>query len=165
MVWMRGLGTYLVSRRALKTSPSCEKRWTIDILDVYGETSIPSCSVKPPKSMVEACLVWAWWECYEVQSQNQIHDPKNINYVFFFFFFFWDRRPTCQCQSTKGSWSPSKSFVKSRGDFTAGNWTANLFLESWISLHHHPVVKGCLGPQFSFVLGQKNCGPSMAKGK
>lgn len=74
MAWMRGLQTDMVNSRALKASPSCDKRWTIHIVDMYGETSIPFCPIKPPKLLVEACLVWAWWECYEVQSQIQIHD-------------------------------------------------------------------------------------------
>ena len=82
MAWMRGLQTKLVNHRALKTSPSCNKRWTMHIVDMYGETSVLSCPIKPSKPMVEVCLVWAWRECYEVQSQIQIHDKKNINYSF-----------------------------------------------------------------------------------
>ena len=35
---------------------------------------------------------------------------------------------------------------KSRGDFTVGDQPTNLFLEIWVSLHHHPVVWGCLKP-------------------
>ena len=43
-------------------------------------------------------------------------------------FVFLDRRPTCQCQGTWSSWPPIKYvYVKYRGDFTAGNRTANLF--------------------------------------
>jgi hypothetical protein len=76
MASMRGLQKKLVNYRALKTSPSCNKRWTMHIVDMYGETSDLSCPIKPSKPMVEVCLVWARWECYEVQSQIQIHDPK-----------------------------------------------------------------------------------------
>ena len=31
-------------------------------------------------------------------------------------------------------------FVKKRKDVTTRNRTANLFLEIWVSLHHHPIV-------------------------
>ena len=59
-----------------------------------------------------------------------------------------DRRPTCHRQSTWDRWLPDKFSVEQRGDFTAWNWTTNLFLEMWVSLHHRPVldqIKGRLG--------------------
>jgi hypothetical protein len=58
---------------------------------------------------------------------------------------FWDKRPTCQHQSIGGNWPPGKFSVRHRGDFTAGIRIANLFLEIWVSLHHHPVVWNYLG--------------------
>ena len=68
------------------------------------------------------------------------HAPPTPSITFFFFGGGGDRRPTSQRQSTWGSWPLGKFSVRKRGDFTAGNWTANLFLEIWVSLHHHPLV-------------------------
>ena len=52
------------------------------------------------------------------------------------FFFFWRQKAN----------KANARFLSSRGDFTAKNWTANLFLKIWVSLHHHPIVDGHLGP-------------------
>ena len=38
--------------------------------------------------------------------------PTYGRWIFFFFFFFWDRRSTCQRQSTRGNWPSNKYFVK-----------------------------------------------------
>jgi len=71
---------------------------------------------------------------------------EQVSHAFSFFFRQKADRPAPKHMRQLTTWQILLS--SGEGDFTAGSWTVNLFLEIWVSLHHHPVVSGHLGPKF-----------------
>ena len=90
---------------------------------------------------------WRQLNCTYPRGNLECQLSQMFHLIFYFIFsLLWDMRQTCQSQSTRDGWPPSKFFVKQREDFTAGNRTVNVILKIWVSLHYHPLVEGRLGP-------------------
>ena len=81
---------------------------------------------------------------YEGARLHSISSPIKIVLFLLLLFFFWRQKADMPTSKHKRQLTTWQALYQVQRRFHSRELNANLFLESWVYLHHHPVVYGCL---------------------